>query len=124
MKEWLLLFVTLALLSACSKEAGNEDVKIRLSNVSNVDFENIVLNTSTGDVSFGVLASRSVSDYKSFELAYRYAFIELTANGNTYTLQPIDYVGESPLDKGHYTYVLDLEGQEQYSSLIATLVED
>ena len=124
MKKWVLIFVALALLSACSKETGNEEVNIRLSNVSEVDFENIIVNTSTGDVSFGVLASQSVSDYKSFEMAYRYAFIELTANGNTYTLQPIDYVGETPLDKGHYTYVLDLEGQEQYSSLIATLVED
>jgi hypothetical protein len=124
MKKCLLFFVAFALLNACSEKSGTGKVNIRLSNVSDSDFKDIVVNTSTGDVSYGSLASQEVSDYKPFELAYRYAFIELTANDTIYTLQPIDYVGETPLENGHYTYILDLEGQGQYNSLIVTLIED
>ena len=120
----MILFVALACLSACSKENHQGDIQIRLSNISEYDFENIRVNTSTGDVSYGFLESGESSAYKSFELAYRYAFIELSADGNTYTLQPIDYVGETPLDKGAYTYQLDLEPEGQYSSLIMVLIED
>lgn len=44
------------------------------------------------------------TDYKVFESAYGYAFIELEIGGKTYTIQPIDYVGETPLEDGNYTY--------------------
>lgn len=124
MRRILVLIVAVALLSGCSDEVDNGKVKIRLSNISEVDFENVVVNTSTGNVSYGSLKAQGLSDYKSFELAYRYAFIELSASGNIFTLQPIDYVGESPLDKGNYTYVLDLDIQGQYNSLTMEFIED
>ena len=124
MKKLLILFVALACISACSKEGDDGNIRIRLSNISAYDFENIAVNTSTGNVTYGSLESGASSAYKSFELAYRYAFIELSADGNTYTLQPIDYVGETPLDKGEYTYQLDLEPNGQYTSLSLVLIED
>jgi hypothetical protein len=70
------------------------------------------------------LESGEFSAYKSFDLAYRYAFIELSADGVTYTLQPIDYVGETPLDRGDYAYQLDLEPNGQYFSLNQVLIEE
>ena len=124
MKNLLILIFALACLAACSKENDEGDIRIRLSNISEYDFEHITVNTSTGDVSYGSLESGKSSAYKSFDLAYRYAFIELSADGGTYTLQPIDYVGETPLDNGNYTYQLDLEPNGQYTSLSLALIED
>jgi major membrane immunogen (membrane-anchored lipoprotein) len=124
MRKFLIVIIALVCIAACSKENNEGEVRIRLSNISEYDFENIVVNTSTGDVSYGSLESGEYSVYKSFDLAYRYAFIELTADGETYTLQPIDYVGETPLEKGDYTYQLDLDPQDQYTSLTLVLFEE
>ena len=100
-------------------------VQIRLANVSSLDYKNIVVNTSTGNVNFEDLNAGQISDYKSFDLAYRYAFVELEINGETYTIQPIDYVGETPLENGKYTYQIDAnESLEKFGKLSISLVED
>jgi heat shock protein HslJ len=51
--------------------------------------------------------------------AYSYAYVKVTAGGDEFVLQPIDYVGESLLAPGEYTYVLDVAEQQ----LLLTLVE-
>lgn len=62
---------------------------------------------------------------KIFQKAYRYAFVELEIDGETYTLQPIDYVGDSPLKNGLYTYQIDAnDSQEQYGRLSLILVKE
>ena len=124
MRRLLILVVAMMILSACEDKGNDGKVHIRLSNISDFDFEHVVVNTSSGEVSYGSLESGDFSDYKSFDLAYSYAFIELSSNGATYTLQPIDYVGETPLEEGDYTYELDLEPQGQYTSLTLKLLVD
>ncbi|MFD2098618.1 hypothetical protein [Flagellimonas iocasae] len=124
MRTILILFCVI-LLTGCSNDDEVNEVNIRLSNVSDFNFENIVINTSTGMVNFEDIISGEQTDYKTFEKAYRYAFVELEIDGETYTLQPFDYVGEEPLKNGNYTYQIDADvTQEQYGSLSLTLVED
>lgn len=124
MRTILILFWVI-LLTGCSNDDDVNEVNIRLSNVSDFDFENIVVNTSTGMVNFEDVTSGEQTEYKTFEKAYRYAFVELEIDGETYTLQPFDYVGEEPLKNGNYTYQIDADvTQEQYGSLSLTLVED
>lgn len=83
------------------------------------------MNTSTGNVNFENLKSGQKTDYKIFQKAYRYAFVELEIDGETYTLQPIDYVGDSPLKNGLYTYQIDAnDSQEQYGRLSLILVKE
>ncbi len=122
MKKTLILYLTIIILFGCSKDNENNEVKIRLSNISQYDFQNIVVNTTTGNVNFGNLSSGQKSEYKEFDKAYRYAFVELEIDGETYTLQPIDYVGETLLKNGIYTYQLDVNDIDTILSL--TLVED
>jgi len=126
MKKTMILFITIVTLFSCSKDNVNNEVKIRLSNVSQYDFKNIVVNTSTGDVNFEDLESGQKSEYKDFDKAYSYAFVELEINGEIYTLQPIDYVGETFLESGNYTYQIDTNDtiDDQYSKLSLTLIED
>ena len=100
-------------------------VNIRLTNVSQYDFKNIIINTSTGNTSFEDIDSGQSTDYQVFDLAYRYAFVELEIDGETFTFQPIDYVGETPLENRLYTYQIDADNsQSQYGRISLVLVED
>jgi hypothetical protein len=127
MKKILILIISMAVLISCSKdgEKNPSQVKIRLSNISQYDYQNIVVNTSTGNINFENLNSGQKTAYKVFEKAYRYAFVELEIDGKTYTLQPVDYVGETALDDGNYTYQIDAnDPQEQFASLSLELIKD
>ncbi len=125
MKKVLILVVLAISLFSCSKNEDNNlsKINIRLSNVSHFDFKNIVVNTSTGNVSFEDIQSGQLTNYKTFETAYRYAFVQLQIDGNTYTLQPMDYTGEEPLKNGNYTYQINAnESLGEYEKLTLTLV--
>ncbi len=125
MKKILILIISISTLISCSSDDDNNtsELNIRLSNVSQYDFQNIVVNTTTGNTNFENISSQQMTNYKTFETAYRYAFVELEIEGETYTLQPIDYVGETPLENGNYTYQIDAnDSQEQYEKLTLTLI--
>ncbi|MBP0905720.1 hypothetical protein ACFSKN_15855 [Mariniflexile gromovii] len=126
MKKFLILIISISTLFSCSSDNNNiSEVNIRLSNVSQYNFKNIVVNTSTGNTNFENMSSQETTNYKAFETAYRYAFVELEIDGKTYTLQPIDYVGETPLKNGNYTYQIDAnDSQEQYGKLSLTLIDE
>ncbi|MGL1888710.1 MAG: hypothetical protein OCD76_19510 [Reichenbachiella sp.] len=110
--------------------SGNKDdiesnANIRLSNISQFDFNDVTVNTWDQKVEFGNINSGQTTDYNFFQIAYRYAFVELSINGDTYTLQPIDYVGETPLKSGNYTYQIDAnDSQDQYEKLSLVLIEE
>ena len=127
MKKIFILIISISTLFSCSSGDDNNasELNIRLSNVSQFEFQNIVVNTTTGNTNFENISSQQMSSYKTFQIAYRYAFIELQIDGETYTLQPIDYVGETPLENGNYTYKIDAnDSQEQYGKLSLTLIEE
>ena len=119
----LFLFILAFTIIGCSSDdnSKNTEVRIRLSNVSPFDYKNITVNT----ISFDQVNSGEKTAYKTFEIAYRYGFIELEIDGATHTIQPIDYVGETPLKNGDYTYQISAnDSKEQYGKLDLTLVED
>tara|TARA_R110002126_G_scaffold277560_3_gene423562 strand:- start:846 stop:1226 length:381 start_codon:yes stop_codon:yes gene_type:complete len=125
MKKIFILILIVASFYNCKNDNDTSNVNIRLANISQFNYQNIIVNTSTGAVNFDDLESQQLSAYKTFEKAYSYAFIELQIDGNTYTFQPIDYVGESLLKNGYYTYQIDAnESQEQYGTLSLTLIKD
>ena len=111
-------------LFGCSNDDESE-LRIRLSNASKFNFQNIKVNTSTDNVNFENIVSGQKTEYKIFDTAYSYAFVELQIDEKTYTLQPIDYVGEIPLEKGNYTYEISAnDSQEQHGKLSLTLIKD
>ncbi|MFL1010884.1 hypothetical protein [Flavisericum labens] len=120
LKIFLSLFVTIFALQGCADDdLKNTQALIRISNVSTFDYKNITVNSAD----YKNLNSGEKSEYKLFEKAYRYGFVELEINGEIYTIQPIDYVGESPLEKGKYTYQIDAnDSTDQYGKLNLTLV--
>ncbi len=124
-KVFITIFSLLVFWSCGNDDLKHNAVNIRLSNVSGFDYENIVVIASGDEVDYGDLMAGETSDYKVFEKAYQYAYVELEIEGNTYTIQPIDYVGETPLENGAYTYQIDAnDSQEQHGKLSLTFVED
>jgi len=126
MKSFLALLTVMTIVFNCSDDINkSSEINIRLSNISDFNFQNIIVNTSTGNVSFENIDSGQITDYKTFETAYRYAFVELEIDGETYTIQPIDYVGETPLENANYTYQINAnDSQEQYGRLALSIIKD
>ena len=51
--------------------------------------------------------------------------MQVEIEGEIYTLQPIDYVGEIPLENGNYTYEIDAnDSLLRFDKLTLTLVTD
>ena len=110
----LLLFVAL-ITGGCgvvnSVESGGA-VQLRVTNASETDFESVFVSFPQADAEFGAVAAGEVTAYRELPGAYRYGYVEVVAEGDTLRLVPIDYVGEEPLARGQYTFVLDVEGQD------------
>lgn len=97
------LLLLLVALFSC-KDNAPDAVLIRVKNTSLYDFDMVKVVTPEGSNSYGTVRSGTSSDYKVFDQAYRYAQIELLINGEEFRFQPIDYVGETPLENGRHTY--------------------
>lgn len=118
-----LVVVVLALCLGCTSASGPADgVEIRVANQSGVDFERLDVTFPSGKVEYGRLAAGAMSGYRRVEKAYRYAQVEAMRGGETLTLQPQDYMGETPLSPGHYTYTIGMD--ESGNTLTLDLIED
>ncbi|UPY77781.1 hypothetical protein FH581_002650 [Leptospira weilii] len=94
-------FMTLLLFGA-SLGGGSTQTSIRVLNDSDFNFKNV----QVADKNFGDIAAHQHSDYKSFEIAYRYNYVKLFIKDQEFVIQPKDYVGETPLGMGKFTYLL------------------
>ena len=111
------LFVV-TLFTSCSKEEKPDGVYIRVENSSSVDYSEILISSGFETVEFGVVQAGNTSEYKEFETAYRYGYVNLLADGEEFVIQPIDYVGETPLSNGYYTYKLSLDTSNPSSKFL------
>ena len=93
---------------------------LRVENRSQMDFTSVHVQFMDEPEYYGAVEAGALSDYRPFETAYRYGLVVAQTPDTTYRLQPIDYVGESPLGTGRYTYRLTVD--DGHFGL--TLVED
>jgi hypothetical protein len=77
---------------------------IRIKNTGSFTYSSVQVG-SEENIHLNV-APDAYSEYLEYEIAYTYDFIRIEANEETYILQPIDFVGETPLPIGFYTYEL------------------
>lgn len=107
MRNIVILIFSVFIFTACTdRDDEVSDVQIRIKNNSSINFERVVVGDQ--DHVHLDVAPDSFSEYLGYETAYTYAFIEVNSGSATYLLQPIDFVGETPLDIGFYTYELDV----------------
>lgn len=126
MKFGSILGLLFLLLSACGIQDGSPNgVFIRVQNNSDVNFESVIVQSGNIEQAFGNILARTSSDYKEFDYAFRYGAIWLEAEGQDFSLIPIDYVGEIPLRDGFYTYRIGLSSANlPDASLVFELLED
>ncbi|WP_152616943.1 hypothetical protein [Flavihumibacter solisilvae] len=74
-------------------------------------------NPGANTHNFGPVEADAKTHYRQFSILYSYAAISLTMNNQTYTIQPIDYVGENPLKSGRYTYKLTYDSTNDQINL-------
>jgi hypothetical protein len=112
-------FMPILLLTSCT----TKEVQLRVRNSSSYTYDSVVVNTTGGESTYGTIPAGAVSDYKTFDFAYSYAYISLKIDTTSYILQPIDYVGEQKLQSGNYTYVVSVYDTATHQ-LGLTLLED
>jgi len=119
----MIVSFTLGGTSGCTSAASPPNgIEIRIANRSGVDFERVDVTFPSGKVEYGPVAKGATSGYRRVDKAYRYAKVETVANGGTLTLQPQDFMGETPLEPGRYTYALQVDDTGR--ALTLELVED
>ncbi len=89
---------------------GSSTTEVRLTNGSNVSFDQVSYFTENGLQQYVDLGPGESSPYLTVTLAYGIVTAEVIVAADTARLQVIDHVGDSPLDGGRYSYVLDLNG--------------
>ena len=120
MKKFLILAISVFLINISCNDQNDElnGIQIRVKNISSINFDTIQVG---GDemVHTNILAD-DYSGYLIYESAYRYAYINIKSEEETYILQPIDFVGETVLPLGFYTYEigLDAEGNVTFNFVI------
>jgi hypothetical protein len=79
--------------------------RVRIKNVSPYDYESLVV----GKDLFGDLKSGALTEYRIFERAYRYNYVSLVINDQVLKIIPKDYVGETQLGVGYFSYLIGVE---------------
>ena len=119
---WLILFVVFFSLtcndtdfecdqhdiSDCNSDDDDNKTNIRVFNNSEYDLCNVVISIDESR-NHGEIKSGENTCYRGYDKAYRYAYVSLMIDGEDLVIQPIDYVGETPLGIGYFTYYLDVE---------------
>lgn len=109
----LLLFISLFFISCSDSDSEDTtEVNIRLTNNSEVAFEDATFN----GVNFGDIASGNTTEYTFFESSYSYGAVSIIIDGQEYGWVPIDFVGESLLEEGDYTFVYNFDTLNQLLS--------
>ena len=92
-------------------QKGGDQLEIRIANRSRVAIENVRVQFPSQTDVYGTIPPNGVTDYRVVKKAYRYARIEAVVAGKPAGFLPIDYVGESELKAGRYTYVLTINAR-------------
>lgn len=96
----VLRFVIFATVLSIACVTESEPTEIRIRNASSFDY----VGLQVGDQMFGSLPAGAETRYRDFGTAFRYNYVRLEIEGDEMILQPVDYVGETPLGPGRFTY--------------------
>ena len=113
-----LVFLVLLSITSCLAKA---DTEVRIQNTSQLNFQSVAVGFPDQLEQYGALSRGALSGYRKVTSAYRYAYIEVRVNGEKFELRPKDYVGETLLPNGQFTYALDLD--PKLKSINLTLIE-
>jgi hypothetical protein len=105
--------LAIALATAGCESNGTDAVYLRVYNNSDYDFDSVNANGHY----FGHVPSASYSAYAAMGETYRYAGATAKLGDKWVRYDIIDYVGETPLEPGRYTYLLSADPEGDYLDL-------
>ena len=100
--------LALALVACPAPTESTVGVNIRVANESSFPFSDVEVVFPQDSVDYGAVPADGTSEYRRVTQAYSYALIIVQVGGEELRLQPIDYVGETELPAGRYTYALNV----------------
>ena len=109
----LKIVLLILVLLACSNSTEGGPVNLRIFNKTGMEISEVIVNS----VTYSAIEIDGYSNFKKHDYIYRYAYIKAIIGGKDYVLQPIDYVGESKLTSGDYTFKLEIVNNELQQSI-------
>lgn len=85
-----------------SKSWSAVESTVRVRNETGVPLQQVSVN----GVVYGDIVTDGITGYQPMKAAYRYADLQVVMDGKKMHLQPEDYVGERPLGKGRFMYMI------------------
>ena len=116
-KSWIRLRIAAASValagaaSACRSDpfSTDEGTHIRLRNASTFDLTSVTFRPGQAEIKFARIEPGETTNYIPVANAYRYGYLEVFVDGARRVLQQIDYVGESFIGEGRFTYVISVD---------------
>ena len=109
--RFALATVATATVVACGNPFfGDSKTEIRLRNASTFDLTNVTFAPGAPRLEFARIAPDGTTEYRTVDDAYPYGYLDVLVGGERRVLQPIDYVGESEIGAGRFTYVITIDG--------------
>ncbi len=106
MRYFIVFISIISLLASCTKPnhtpEGPTDVRIR--NITDQDFNNVIVDTGGGNHNYGDIPSGSVTPYHRFDKAYPDAEVTVFINGEEYTTEEQDYTYATYIGPDKITY--------------------
>ena len=109
-RSWLGVLVLVLCTGCDSLVLDSDGVEVRVRNFSTIDFDSVTVRFPQETHRYGRVEAGRASAYRPVREAYRYDYVEAWIGTEKYVLQPFDFVGESLLRAGRYTYGLDFGG--------------
>jgi hypothetical protein len=117
--SWCALLPAFSLSQACDLTGpASAPTELFVQNVSAFAMSDLVVN----EWEIGELQAGGRAGPRLFSTVYSYGAIGAVVLGDTLRIQPIDFVGEEPLGRGEFTYVLSVGGDERQRWLILETV--
>lgn len=100
-----------ALLAGCSIFSARPGTYVRIRNATPWTMTDVLFGSPGVELRVDRLASGEQSPFVRRDGAYRYGYVRvITDGGRERKIIPIDYMGETALPEGHFTYVLEVSG--------------
>ena len=104
--------------TACGNPFGSDGpTRIRVRNASSFELTAVTFQPGSERVEYARIAPNATTDYTSVKNAYSYGYFDALVAGARRTIQPIDYVGESYVGEGKFTYQITVDAQTKNLSM-------
>ena len=96
-------------LAGCDNPFSSDPTKIRLRNASSFELTAVTFQPGNPKLQFDRISAGETTPYATVSGAYSYGYLDVLVGGAHRVIQPTDYVGESTIGEGRFTYVITVE---------------